>query len=68
MVEVEGEAFLSVCFYQEEINDPDELGDAIPGGLFNEDGYCFDLEPDDGDLAGYLSKRISEAHSSALGE
>ena len=67
VVEVEGEAFLSVCFYQEEITDPDELGDGIPDGLFNEDGYCFDLEGDDGGLASYLARRITEAHASALG-
>ena len=67
VVEMDGEAFLSVCFYQEEITDPDELGDGIPGGLLGEDGYCFDLEPDDHELAAYLAERIDEAHKAALG-
>lgn len=60
-----GQYFLSVCFYQDEITDPQELGNAIPAGLFKETGYCFDVEDDDPELTAYLKKRIIQAHSSA---
>ena len=53
--------FLSVCFYEDEITDPDEIGNAIPQGLFDETGYCFDVDDDDGELAGYLEARMDEA-------
>jgi hypothetical protein len=58
--------FLSVCFYEDDITDPQELGDAIPGGLFNETGYCFDLDENDPELVEYIAKRIAEAGVSAL--
>jgi len=67
VVPLEGEYFLSVCFYQEEINDPQELGNAIPQGLFGETGYCFDLDDDDPALVAYLQERIREAHAAARG-
>ena len=35
--------WLSVCFYGDTIQDPDDEGDLIPGGLLGADGYCFDL-------------------------
>lgn len=54
--------WLSVCFYGDTIQDPDELGDLIPEGLLGDDGYCFDIsEPDDG-LVGYVTRRIEEAY------
>ena len=62
------ELFLSVCFYEDEISDPHELGNAIPQGLFQETGYCFDVDDfncgDEGLLA-YLEERIDEAHAKA---
>ncbi|KIX11740.1 hypothetical protein [Dethiosulfatarculus sandiegensis] len=64
-VSFEGQRFLSVCFYGEEIKDPDELGDEIPEGLFNETGYCFDLEGDEPDMTPYLKERITEAWKSS---
>jgi hypothetical protein len=63
-----GELFLSVCFYENEITDPEELGNAIPQGLFKETGYCFDVDDDnceDARLMAYLEKRIDEAHAKA---
>ncbi len=58
--------WLSVCFYGDMINDPDELGDLIPGGLLGSDGYCFDIsEPDDA-LREYVGARIQEAYENAL--
>ena len=54
--------WLSVCFYEEAITDPDERGDMVPGGLFGQDGYCFDIyEYEESDLA-YLVQRIDEAY------
>lgn len=52
--------FLSVCFYAEDITDPDELGDEIPEGLMGEDGYCFD--PEEPEHLTYVQERIREAH------
>jgi len=55
--------WLSVCFYGDMIQDPDELGDLIPEGLLGADGYCFDITEADEYLKAYVSKRIHEAYS-----
>ncbi len=60
--------WLSVCFYGEMINDPEEMGDLIPDGLLGEDGYCFDLDEYDSDKLNYLKKRLDEAYESAATE
>ncbi len=62
-----GERFLSVCFYEDEVSDPEDLGNAIPQGLFQETGYCFDLEDDDPQFMAYLHQRLAEAHAAARG-
>lgn len=62
-----GERFLSVCFYEDETTDPQDLGNAVPQGLFQETGYCFDLEDDDPDFLAYLRQRLGEAHAAARG-
>ncbi len=62
------ELFLSVCFYEDEISDPRELGNAIPQGLFEETGYCFDLDRPDDEFMAYLLERIDQAHARARGE
>ena len=62
---LDGERFLSVCFYADTITDPDERGDLIPGGLLSQDGYCFDLDSDDADAVSYIEARILEAAASA---
>lgn len=54
--------WLSICFYAETINDPNEEGDLIPGGLMGEDGYCFDLFENNDEMVDYLKDRIKEAH------
>jgi len=57
--------WLSVCFYEDMISDPEGLGDLVPGGLAGSDGYCFDLsEPDH--LA-YVRARLLEAFRAAGG-
>ncbi len=61
----EEEMMLSVCFYAEEISDPEELGNLIPGGLYGEDGHCFDLEGDDPALVVYCLARAAEALAAA---
>ncbi len=53
--------WLSVCFYQDMITDPEGLGQAIPGGLAGSDGYCFDIYDDNPVLTDYLVARLSEA-------
>lgn len=59
------ELFLSVCFYEDEISDPRELGNAIPQGLFQETGYCFDLDRPEPEFMAYLLERIDQAHQAA---
>jgi len=58
---LDGERFLSVCFYADTITDPEERGDLIPGGLLSKDGYCFDVDSDDDDTVSYVEARIYEA-------
>lgn len=53
--------WLSVCFYEQMVTDPDARGDSVPGGLLGEDGICFDADSYDDGLYGYLCERISEA-------
>ena len=55
--------WLSICFKEELINDPDEEGELIPEGLLGEDGYCFNLYQDDESLIFYIEQRIDEAHT-----
>lgn len=57
--------WLSVCFYEDMITDPETLGELIPGGLAGGDGYCFDLFEDDENIASYLQERLREAARSA---
>ena len=48
VVDDEPEArWLSVCFYADMVNDPDELGDFVPSGLMGKDACCLNLEEDD---------------------
>lgn len=65
-VPMEGEFMLSVCFFADEVDDPEELGDFIPGGLMGSDGYCFDHDGEDPDMTAYLKKRIKAAHAKAM--
>jgi len=54
--------WLSVCFYGDMIEDPDELGDLIPEGLLGADGYCFDITEADAYMEKYVGQRIREAY------
>ena len=53
--------WLSVCFYDAMIADPEEKGDFIPQGLFGADAVCFDLEQWDDKLIWYIEGRLDEA-------
>ncbi len=53
--------WLSVCFYADLIQDPEERGDSVPEGLLGEDACCFDLEEWADDLVDYIAERIDEA-------
>ena len=58
------ERWLSVCFYEDTITDPNVLGDLIPEGLLGADGYCFDISESDDSLVAYVSQRMEEAYAS----
>ena len=53
--------WLSVCFYDAMIADPEEKGDFIPEGLLGEDAVCFDLTQWDDELIRYIEARLDEA-------
>lgn len=57
--------WLSVCFYADMINDPDELGNFVPVGLLGEDAMCFDLYEADQATLEYVLARLREAFSKA---
>jgi hypothetical protein len=57
--------WLSVCFYGELIQDPEQRGDFVPGGLLGEDAICFDLQQYDAEALAYVSARMDEAYASA---
>lgn len=57
--------WLSVCFYEDMINDPDERGEVIPGGLAGDDGYCFDVSEVDSETIAYLQARLQDGWKSA---
>jgi hypothetical protein len=56
-----------VCFFGDAIEDPEELGDLIPGGLLGSDGHCFDVNTPDVHLQEYIGQRILEAYEEAGG-
>jgi hypothetical protein len=61
--------WLSVCFYGEMIQDPEEKGDYVPEGLLGEDAVCFDIEAFDIADLNYVQSRLDEAHAAgAKGE
>lgn len=60
--------WLSVCFYKELVDDPEQLGDEVPGGLLGEDARCFDLSQPDEDMVRYIEQRLSEACRAAAEE
>ncbi len=59
------ERWLSVCFYEDMITDPNGRGELIPGGLSGSDGYCFNMSDNDDELGRDLLLRLQEAKASA---
>lgn len=59
--------WLSVCFYADQVTDPEELGAFVPGGLLGEDACCFDLETSGEEALAYVEARICEACRAAGG-
>ena len=59
--------WLSVCFYDDMVSDPQEQGDWVPQGLMGEDARCFNVDELDEDLVDYVVARIREAGSRAAG-
>ncbi|MCB2216205.1 hypothetical protein [Desulfofustis glycolicus] len=57
--------WLSVCFYGEDVTDPEQRGDLVPGGLLGEDGLCFDIDEADPSVLDYVRRRIDEAYAAA---
>jgi len=63
MVDVidEDPRWISVCFYGEMIDDPQDRGEFAPGGLLGEDAICFDIEEQDDEIVRYVEARLDEA-------
>lgn len=59
--------WLSVCFYDDMVTDPEEQGDWVPQGLMGEDARCFNVDEADEDLIVYVAERIREAARTAAG-
>lgn len=57
--------WLSVCFFGEMINDPEEKGDMVPEGLLGEDAHCFDIYEYEASEVAYAAKRLDEAYEMA---
>jgi hypothetical protein len=53
--------WLSVCFYNGTVSDPEQLGSLIPQGILGDDGYCFDVNENDEPLTLFLTQKIDEA-------
>ncbi len=59
------ERWLSVCFYADMVQDPNEMGDFVPQGLMGQDALCLNLEEDDASMCSYIQERLQEAASIA---
>jgi len=57
--------WLSVCFYDDLLTDPDDKGDWVPEGLNGEDARCFNYDEADEGMAMYIADRLSEAAGNA---
>jgi len=57
--------WLSICFFNEMVQDPEERGSFVPGGLLGEDALCFDIEICTEDALRYIEDRLHEAFDAA---
>lgn len=53
--------WLSLCFPDAIISDPDEEGDMVPQGLAGKDARCFSIDVVDNATEAYMAARIDEA-------
>lgn len=58
--------WLSVCFYADMIEDPEERSSQVPAGLSGEDARCFDLDACDEEVLAYVAARLEEAYERAV--
>lgn len=58
--------WLSVCFYDDMVSDPEDRGDWIPKGLMGCDARCFNIEEEDAEAVPYIAARLTEARDKAL--
>jgi hypothetical protein len=59
--------WLSVCFFGDMVQDPEERGAFVPGGLLGQDALCFDLEVCVEETVSYVAARLEEAYRNATG-
>lgn len=59
--------WLSVCFFGDMVQDPEEKGAFVPGGLLGADALCFDVETCTDEMVAYVTKRMNEAYQAAVG-
>lgn len=57
--------WLSICFYDDQVSDPDDIGDWAPEGLGGLDARCFNIEEKDNKTISYVEDRIREAWDAA---
>lgn len=57
--------WLSICFYADMVNDPQEIGDFVPDGLMGENAICFNYDENDEETASYIEERLKEAAKAA---
>jgi hypothetical protein len=57
--------WLSVCFYDDMVTDPEDQGDWVPQGLLGEDARCFNVDELDETFVAYVVERIREAGAKA---
>lgn len=58
--------WLSVCFYAGTVDDPERLGERIPGGILGKDGYCFDLVNQDNLLVRHVERKMQQAYEKVM--
>ncbi len=59
------ERWLSICFYDSLVTDPEGYGDFIPKGLLGEDARCFDIDSPES-MEHYIFERIGEAWENSV--
>ncbi len=57
--------WLSVCFYDDLVTDPDDVGDWVPAGLNGEDAHCFNYDEESPEMEAYIAERLREAAEAA---